>query len=213
MHDEDAFKRILASEKGAIWVSAHFGLWEIFAMYAGMRDAHLTSVYRPVKNPWIDKAIRRQRAAIGQELVERKGALRALLRALRKESGHVAMLADQHTRRDGIWVPFFGRLAATTPAPALLALRTGAPIIVWYSRRLPGTFHFGAWCDKPLFVAPSGDRAADIERITREISNRIEKFVRKAPAQWLWFHRRWRTPPAETIEKEHAHVHAPLETA
>ena len=212
-HDERFIHEALDSPKGAIWITAHIGAWEIFSVVLSFFSARITSVYRPVKNPKIDKMLRRHRAAFGQRLVERKGALKTLLRVLRNDKGHVAMLVDQHARRGGIWVPFFGRPAATTPAPAILALRTGAPVVLWYSRRLPGTFRFEAWCDKPFTVTPTGDRARDIERVTRRISGRIEEFIRTAPDQWLWLHRRWRTPPPEITEKENPDVGPPHQVA
>ena len=101
------------------------------------------NVYRPARNPLVDCMVRRRRVAIGQVMIERKGAVPTLLRVLRRK-GYIGLLIDQHAKRDGVWVPFFGRPASTTPAPALLALRTGAPILTVYSRRLPGTYQFHA---------------------------------------------------------------------
>ncbi len=199
---EDRVNRVIAEGKGAIWITAHVGVWELFAMVQAFKGVRISSVYRPVKNPLIDRMLRRHRSELGQKMISRKGALKSLIRTLRNRHGHVALLVDQHAKRDGVWVPFFGRLASTTPAPALLALRTGAPIVLWYSRRLPGTFRFEAFVDEPFTVISSGDRAADIERVTRHISDRLEQFIRTCPEQWLWFHRRWRTPPPEVLERE-----------
>lgn len=202
---EDRLREVLSGGKGGIFVTAHLGVWEIFGFALRHLGATCHSVYRPVKNPLIDRYIRRQRAFFGQVLVKRRGALRTLLRAVRKK-GYAAILVDQHARRDGIWVPFFGRLAATTPAPALLALRTGAPILLGYSRRLPGTYKFEVFCDVPWTVEPTDNRAADLERITLNISRRIESYVREVPEQWLWLHRRWHEPPSAALEKWRTHV-------
>jgi Kdo2-lipid IVA lauroyltransferase/acyltransferase len=205
MVDESLMDRILAAKQPAIWVTAHIGVWEIVARYFALRGVDFTSVYRPVKNRLVDRMLRRMRTDETHKLIERKGALRGMIRALKRENRHVVILVDQHVRKEGIWVPFFGRLAATTPAPAVLALQTGAPIIIWHSRRLPGTYNFEAHVDEPIIVEPSGDRAADIERITRQISNRLESIIRETPEQWLWLHRRWRTPPADVVERNSAH--------
>lgn len=206
IHNEEYIHQVIEGGKGAIWITCHMGVWEIFSIVFDFMGIHGTNVYRPVKNPLIDKMLREHRVSLGHGLVERNGAVKRLLRVLRSEKGNVGMLVDQHAKRDGQWVPFFGRLASTTPAPALLALRTGAPILLWYSRRLPGTFRFEAWFEKPFAVTPSEDRAADVARVTKEISRRIEAFIRKEPEQWLWLHRRWHTPPAEVVERENAHV-------
>ena len=102
-----------------------------------------------------------------------------------------------------------GRPASTTPAPALLAMRTGAPIVTGYARRLPGLYRFEVLCDEPLFVRPAGDRPAAVRNATIEVNRRLESYVRRFPDQWLWMHRRWRTPPAEVLEKGKADVGSP----
>lgn len=207
--NEQHLREGLDSPKGAIWITAHLGTWEVLGIISRFLGVHLTSVYRPVKNRKIDRLLREHRASLGQTLVEREGALKNLLRALRNHKAHVAILTDQHAKREGIWLPFFSRLASNTPAPAILALRTGAPIILWHSRRLPGIFRFEVFCDKPFTVSSTGDRARDVEHITRRISQRLEQFIRATPDQWLWLHRRWHTPPPEILERENHHAQSP----
>jgi len=163
------------------------------------------SVYRPVKNPLIDHLIRRRRGELGFSMIPRKGALKQCLRVLR-QGGYIALLADQHSKADGIWVPFLGRPASTTPGPALLALRTGAPIVMGCAKRLPGTYRFEARFDPPMWVTPTGDRQADVRRITSAISRRMEDYVRESPDQWLWLHRRWRNPPPEVTAERSGDV-------
>jgi KDO2-lipid IV(A) lauroyltransferase len=199
LRNEAVLRDVLAAGKGAIFVAAHLGPWEILGVMAPHLGIRLNTVYRPVKNPHIDRFMRRYRAAHGQTIIPKYGALPTLLRVLRR-GGYIALLVDQHARDGGLWVPFFGRPAATTPAPALLALRTGAPILTSYARRLPGLYRFEMFCDEPIFVRPTGDRAADVRRATVEISRRLEQYVRQSPEQWLWPHRRWRTPPEGVIE-------------
>ena len=204
----DVVRQVQAAGKGAIFVTAHLGVWEMFGLL--MRDwgIKLVSVYRPARNPLMDRIIRRWRKSLGHTLVERDGAMPKLLRTLRR-GGYIALLTDQHAKRDGVWVPFFGRPASTTPAPALLALRTGAPIVTGYVRRLPGHYKFEAFLDEPIWAQPSGDRDADVRRITEEISRRLERYIRLAPEQWLWMHRRWREVPPEVAESAGAALLAP----
>ena len=196
---------VLAAGKGAIVVSAHLGPWEMFGMLARHLGIPLTSVYRPVKNPYIDRFLRRYRAEHGQTFIPKYGAALALLRLLRR-GGYIALLTDQHAKDEGLWLPFFGRPASTTAAPAYLAFKTGAPILTGYARRLPGLYRFEIFCDEPMFVRPTGDRQADIRNATIEVNRRLESYVRQFPDQWLWMHRRWRTPPAEVLEKGKADV-------
>ena len=200
IRNEESFKRLVAEGRGAIIVTAHLGAWELFGMVLSHLGAPPHIVYRKMKNPFIDRFLRKRRARFGQTMVERRGALRPLLRILRQR-GYTAFLVDQHVRRNPLWVPFFGRLASTTPGPAMLALTTGAPIICGCGVRLPGTYRFEMTFAEPIRPVSTGDRRADVQRITEKISHTLEEFVRKTPEQWLWMHRRWHNPPPEVAAK------------
>jgi Kdo2-lipid IVA lauroyltransferase/acyltransferase len=198
LRNEHYLRDVVAAGKGAIFVTAHLGPWEMFGLLARHWDIPLVTVYRPMRNPYVDRFMLRYRAAHGQTLIPKYGAVPALLRVLRR-GGYIALLVDQHAKDEGLWTPFFGRPASTTPAPALLALRTGAPIVTGYARRLPGLYQFEVFCDEPLFVRPTGDRPADMRNATIEVNRRIESYIRQVPDQWLWMHRRWRTPPGVQV--------------
>jgi len=200
IRNEKAFRRLVAEERGVILVSAHLGAWELFAVVLGEMSAPLYVVYRKMKNPYLDRYLHRRRARFGQTMVERTGALRPLLRVLRK-GGYAVFLVDQHLRRNWLWVPFFGRPASTTPGPAMLALATGAPIICFWSVRVPGTYRFELAFSDPIRPVSTGDRRADTRRTTEKISRILEDAVRKAPEQWLWMHKRWHKPPPEATAK------------
>jgi KDO2-lipid IV(A) lauroyltransferase len=116
-----------------------------------------------------------------------------MLRALGRGEG-VAFVPDQDARRDGIFVPFFGRPASTTPTLALMALRTGAAVVPTFS--VPAGD--GSWLvvyEPEVEVAPTADREADVHRITAECTAIIERWIRRRPELWLWMHRRWKTRP------------------
>lgn len=200
IRNEERFHAVRDAGKGAIFVTLHMGVWEMFGILLHHLGFDTTTVYRPIKNPYIEKLILKSRRALGQSMIPRDGALPSLLRVLRHK-GYIALLTDQHAKRDGVWAPFFGRPASATPAPALLALRSGAPIVTGYTRRLPGTYQFEAVVDEPIHVLPSGDRDADVYRVTLEINRRFEQYIRVAPEQWLWVHRRWHRIPAALDEK------------
>lgn len=191
---EEHLNEVRSGGKGAIFVAAHFGPWEVLSLLLHHSGMPVQSVYRPASNPLLNRFVLKRRAWFGQTTIPREGAMRHLLRTLR-DGGYIALLADQYAKKYGVWVPFFGRLASTTPAPALLSLRTGAPIVTGYARRVPGMYKFEVFCDEPIRPEPTGDREADVLRITAEIARRTESYIRKSPEQWLWMHRRWRKSP------------------
>lgn len=184
----------LAPGRGAILATAHVGNWEVMGALCGELGVPFTTVYRPLDNPLLDRWVRETRAAAGQTMVPKQGALRPLLKALR--AGRlVVLLVDQDARGHGVFAPFFGAPASTIPTPAELALRTGATILTAASVRAGPGFRYATWFDPPVEVRDTGDHAADVVRVTSEINARIESAVRRAPEQWLWAHRRWKTQP------------------
>jgi KDO2-lipid IV(A) lauroyltransferase len=194
MVDADCMDRALAGGRGAILATGHVGNWEVVARTAPLRGWRYTTVYRPLDNPLLDAWVRRMRASHDQELVPKHGALRPLLRALRDGRATV-LLVDQDARGHGVFVPFLGAPASTIATPAELALRTGAAIIPAFSERTGPGFRYVVRFGPPVDATPTGDRDADVLRITAEINRRLEDVVRARPEQWLWAHRRWKTAP------------------
>ena len=175
-----------------MFLSGHFANWEMMPILAHQIGFDGAAVVRPPNNPYIADWVARQRRINGPTtMIAKHNAARPMLAQLRSDK-MLCMLVDQKLR-EGIAVPFFGRDAMSTPAPAALALKTGARIIMAANRRLPGArFHVTA---APLqgFVA-SGDDVRDTLALTAAITARIEDMVRDNPGQWLWIHQRWPTP-------------------
>jgi KDO2-lipid IV(A) lauroyltransferase len=141
---------------------------------------------------WAD----RLRHAAGVEVVDKRQALRPVLAALRR-GRLVGVLLDQNTaRREGVFVPFFGRLASTSRSVALLAVRTSTPVVPAFTRRVaPGRHLITIY---PALAVPEGKDDDAVLALTARCTEAIENAVRANPEQWLWAHDRWRTrPPSE----------------
>jgi KDO2-lipid IV(A) lauroyltransferase len=180
---------VIASGKSAIFISAHFGNWEIATMAATQRGLDVAEIYRAANNPWIDRLIASYRGSVGSELIP-KGtiAARRSIAALR-DGRHLAMLVDQKMN-DGIAVPFFGRDAMTAPALAQLALRFDCAIMPARVERVKGA-RFRIVMSPPIEIARTGDRQADTLAIMTAVNQEIERWLRERPEMWLWLHRRW----------------------
>ncbi|HVT46045.1 MAG TPA: lysophospholipid acyltransferase family protein [Thermoanaerobaculia bacterium] len=186
----DHFETALARDRGVILLSAHYGSWELGAMLLASLGAPVTTVARPLDNALLDRDLRRSRTRSGLELVDRRKAARALIRAL-DEKHVIVLLPDQAARpSEGILVPFLGRPAWTTAAPARLALRFGAPIVFVFCT--PTGERSRIEFQEPIFVdeLPESDRAP--EAITQRINDVISAQIREAPQYWLWMHNRWK---------------------
>jgi Kdo2-lipid IVA lauroyltransferase/acyltransferase len=178
----------------ALLLTAHLGNWELLTLAPALTGYPLAVVARALDSPGLNVWADRIRRTAGVEIIDKRDALRPVLQALR-QGRLVGVLLDQNaSRREGVFVPFFGRLASTSRAIAILALRTSTPVIPAFTRRAaPGkhviTVH-------PALSLPSAKDEAAIRALTARCTEVIEAAVRAAPEQWLWAHDRWRTRPA-----------------
>jgi KDO2-lipid IV(A) lauroyltransferase len=181
--------------RGVIFMTAHFGAWELSSFAHALYGYPLKFIVRPIDNSRVENLISSYRTLSGNVPVQRRSAARDVLRALR-ENEAVGILFDQNTTRsEGVFAEFFGIPAATTPAIALFALRTGAAVV-------PGFLIWDAALNKhrlrldaPVEIIDTGNLDQDVLENTKRFNKILEGFIRQYPDQWLWIHRRWKTRP------------------
>ena len=188
-------RQAFARGKGVLVFSGHFGHWELAALMQAHLGVPMHLVTRPLDNRRLERMLARLRGLSGNRIVHKRNAVREMLRALR-QGGCVAIVIDQDAHEDGVFVPFFGRPASTTPTLATLALRTGAAVIPLFAVRESGD-RYRITYEPAVPVRPTGDRAVDVARLTADCTAIVERWVRRYPEQWLWMHRRWKTSPPE----------------
>ena len=177
--------------KRLMFLSGHFANWEMMPILGHQVGFDVAAVVRPPNNPYVADWVARQRRINGPAtFIAKHNAARSMLAQLRGDK-LLCMLVDQKLR-EGIAVPFFGHDAMTTPAPAALALKTGAAIVIASNRRLPGA-RFHVTVHEVVNFTPSGDDTRDIHALTAIVTQAIEKIIREDPGQWLWIHNRWPT--------------------
>lgn len=188
----------MAEQKGVILVAGHLGNWELSGAYLAARGIDLEVVARQQENPLFDGYLTRTRHRIGMKVIYDGDAVRRVPRALRNKA-MVAFVTDQGAAGlASTWVPFFKRLAKTPRGAATFALRLGSPVIFLVAlRQQDGSFtaHF-----ERVPVQLTGDKNADVDKIVADYTAVLERWVRKAPEQYFWHHRRWKhqqpgTPP------------------
>jgi KDO2-lipid IV(A) lauroyltransferase len=190
----EGFGPIRALPGPKVFVTAHIGHWELHGIAHGWLASPMGVVARPLDNPALDNRLRALRAASGNVVIEKRRALQGVLRLFREGLG-VAFLIDQNVQeKDGVFVDFFGRPAATTTVAAALALKTGLPIVAGHTLLMPDG-RYRVRYEPPLQWVSTGDRRADVTALTQHLTHMIEGWVRETPEQWLWIHRRWKTQP------------------
>ncbi len=190
---EQYLKEAMNRGRGVIFITGHLGNWELGAARLA-RQYHPTAI---VAAPMYDSRVEelmvgvRQSHAIETIVRDHPNALRRLLAKLR-QGGVLVLAIDQDTRTDGVFVPFFGREAYTPSGAAVLALRTGAAVVIGFSLRLPDERH-RVVIRKPLDLIRTGDPSTDVRTNTARFTEIIEQFIRDYPEQWVWMHERWKT--------------------
>lgn len=187
----------IAEGKGAVFLTGHFGNWELLGAAFGWSYAPLHYVFPRQTNPASDAYLNEIRRDLGITCYVIEDGMLAPMRAVRR-GAFLGMLPDQDARKIGLHVPFFGRPASTLTGPARLAIAAKVPIVIGMMERTERG-RFRAWMVRMIHPVPGADEAAEIERITREVNETFEDVIRARPDHWYWIHRRWKTPPpAET---------------
>jgi KDO2-lipid IV(A) lauroyltransferase len=190
---EEHVTAALARGHGALFLLAHYGSWELFAMFAAQRGYALHIVAKKFKNDAVDRLWNRLRARYGIKVIYAHNAARPVLRALR-ENALIGFMLDQHRPRAlGVFVQFFGQPACTSPGLAILSSQAQAPVLpAFIRRRADGGHHIRVLPE----LAPPPDRApATVLRYTQRYTAILESEIRAHPAEWIWIHRRWKTRP------------------
>jgi KDO2-lipid IV(A) lauroyltransferase len=186
-----------ARGKGTILISAHYGGWEIggLALMAHVNDVR--TVARPLDNELLESDLAASRARTGAEVVDRRRAARALMRGL-AENAVIVLLPDQAVQpREGVLVPFMGRKAWTTDAPAKLALRTGATIVFAFC--IPDRTRHRLEFEGPIVVDELNESERNPTALTERINNVISRRIATHPELWLWMHDRWKGTGESTV--------------
>jgi KDO2-lipid IV(A) lauroyltransferase len=196
----EVLEEAIALGRGVLILSAHYGGWEIsgLAVMAYVENVH--TVARPLDNDLLERDVAAIRARTGVEVVDKRRAARSLLKALQK-NGVIILLPDQAVQpREGILVPFLGRPAWTTDAPAKLALRQESVIVFGFC--IPGTTGHLLEFEEPLRIdqLPSDEKNA--EALTTRINDVISRRIAARPELWLWMHDRWKGNAPGEIESE-----------
>lgn len=191
-------QRIAANRRGTVVATAHFGSWEMLNLSSrafGLPPA--TFIARPVRNPLIDRHLRRQREKGGNTLVYREQALGGCMAALRRGDAvcsviDIAVLPGE----GGIFVDFLGTPACTSAVLPLLAVRREALLFFLVCRPIDGgrRYHLDGG---EIPVRADADPDAEVRRLTQELSRALERSIRAHPEAWMWGYKRWKWRPSE----------------
>lgn len=191
LHGAENFRKAHERGKGVIFITGHCGNWELMAVYISMNLTRVKVVARKQDNAFINRFIERTREKYGNLVIYKEGALKKLLSSLKKGEA-VGILMDQSViRTEGIVVPFLGKDAYAMKTPAILARKTGTPVVPLFIRRTENGLH-RIEIGEEIPLAASADTEAALRQDTINFIKPIEEYIKKYPSDWLWIHRRWK---------------------
>ena len=184
----------LVKGQPAIFITGHCGNWELLGYSLAVIGYPLHALARPLDNPLLNRWVMGIREERGMRIITKWGAT-PVLQEILSSGGWVAFIADQNAGDQGLFVPFFGRLASSYKSIGLLAMRYNIPIVAGVARRLGGRFQYELSCAD--FITPDdwADRDDPLFYITARFNHAMEQMIRTAPEQYLWVHRRWKSRP------------------
>jgi len=189
------YERAFARGKGVLFLTAHFGGWELSAFFHSMHGHWMHVVMRPMDNVYLNRLIRQYRTMHGNSTVDKDDFVRGLLGAMKKGEVVGILMDTNMTPPQGVFVDFFGIPACTASGLARIALRTDAAVVPTFTIWDPVLRKYRLRFDPALELIRTGDDEADAIANTQLFTTRIEEYVRRYPEQWLWVHRRWKTRP------------------
>jgi lauroyl/myristoyl acyltransferase len=193
------YRQIKARGKGVIFITPHYGDWELMSLCSGFAGAAYTTVMEPTKNPVIGETISRLRSLSGHTTVHPRFAVVKLFKAISRGET-IGVLVDVNARRGrgGVWLDFFGLKVFNTAAVAELAIRTGAAIVFGYAEPLAGRRVRVAFGPE---IEPSntGDHERDVLVTSQRCLDCCADLIRKAPEHWLWSYKRWKRRPSPEV--------------
>ena len=187
----DTMRASLVQGKGAIIATSHSGNWELMGGALALAGLPIVGVAKRQSAAGMDRFINEYRALVGMHVTYRS-SVREMFRMI-DQGWIIGLLSDQDpSRRDGVIVDFFGQETNAFTGAAAIARRCEVPIFPVFMHRCADGHH-ELTIEEPLYVEKTDDRAADVLRVTQEISAHIEAWIRRYPSEWFWLHDRWKS--------------------
>lgn len=188
--------KALAAGRGVILVSAHFGNFPLLLGRLAVDGYKVGGIMKPMHDPRMEKIFLQKREKFGVRTIysqPRNECVNNSIHALRNNE-LIFIPIDQNFGTGGIFVDFFGQKAATATGPVILAQRTKAAVIPCFIIRQPFDKHKIVF-ETELKLAEGADSENVILVNIQKLTNIIESYIRKYPAEWGWIHRRWKSKP------------------
>ncbi len=197
--------------QGVIGISAHFGNFPLMLLYLAQMGYPTNAIIRPSRDEIIEKDFQASRSRLGLKTVHsypREACVAQSLKALRDKELLVVLLDQNTGSKSGVYVDFFGQKAGTATGPIIFAMRTGAPLLPIFTLRQGDSDRHKLVIEKHFYLEQKATDEETIQYNVQKLTNIIEGYIRKYPAEWGWMHRRWKSRPKSADTEEEVNVDA-----
>lgn len=211
IENPEYFWKLEKERKGVLFLTAHFGNWELSGIVSSFRGRPLYVLARDQKMKRLNELLNKLRESKGLKVVRKGITTRYIVKALH-EGKVIGMVADQDVGKNGVIAEFFGRPVSSADGPYRFAAKTGAVIIPVFMVRIKGPYH-RLILEEPVAI----ESEDDIQPYVQRYNDLLEAYATKYYDQWLWLHRRWKSSPLKKIvilnDKKPGHLNQSLSIA
>ncbi|MFK5881562.1 MAG: lipid A biosynthesis lauroyl acyltransferase [Sulfurospirillum sp.] len=191
MHNEHFYTKIKKKGESVIFVTAHYGNWELLPLCMGAKFGNLWGVGRNLDSQKMNEILQKNRNQFNVNMLEKTGAIKGLMKAI-KNGDNVGLLVDQNTNsKEGILIDFFGKKARHTPSAALISRKMQTPIIPVFITTNDHKSYDITFCE-PILTKKTDNSEKDIRKSVQAQADITQKMIEKKPDEWFWLHRRWK---------------------
>ena len=184
------YRKARSKGKGVIAITGHCGNWELNALASSMNLTRVNVVARSLNNSYLNKLIEKTRKKYGNAIIYKKGALKKILSALKRNESVVILMDQSVVSAEGVVADFLGKKDHIMKTPAIIARKTGSPVLPVFIRRV-GRGHLIEIGDE-IELEQTEDYEKAVYNDTIRFSGHIENYIKNNPSEWLWIHRRWK---------------------
>jgi KDO2-lipid IV(A) lauroyltransferase len=189
--NKNNFEILKKNNKPVVFFSGHFANFELMAKCLQELGFNIGAIYRPLNNIFLNPIMEfiRKKYICPIQIEKGSNGTKKLIKHISTHNP-LALMIDQRLS-SSIRVPFFNQPATTTTTPAQLAIKYDALLVPVFLKRLEKT-NFEFFIEEPLIINRTNDYDKDIFNITQSMNKKIEEFIKRDPAHWLWSHDRWK---------------------
>lgn len=184
------YRKAQGKGKGVIGITGHCGNWELNALASATNLTRVNVVARPLNNSYLNKLMEKTRKKYGNTVIYKKGALKKILSALNRNEAVVILMDQSVVLAEGVVADFLGKKDHIMKTPAILARKTGSPVLPVFGRRTGKGYLIEI--GEEIELDKSEDYELAVYNDTVRFSGRIENYIKNNPSEWLWIHRRWK---------------------